>query len=130
MIWKSDLDIGIENMNNQHKKLIDLMGILYDNNEKSVDKKVLEKNMSDLFDYTVRHFKEEEKYLESNDYSGLPTHKIIHQDLLAKLKTHYESFQNGDNTNISDEVFVFLNFWLSSHIKGIDMKYGKELSNS
>ena len=38
--------------------------------------------LGELGDYTVKHFEQEEAYLESISYSGLANHKAIHADLL------------------------------------------------
>ena len=50
---------------------------------------------------------------------------MIHKDLLDKFTDHYQIMVSTGKLN--DKFFSFLKLWLSAHIQGIDVKYGKEL---
>lgn len=122
--WTPELDVKVADMNGEHQKLIDKMNFLYTVNEEGKDKSVVLQALEDLAAYTVKHFANEEAYMESIGFDGLATHKIIHQQLLAQFSEHLENYKNGDSSQLGEEFFRFLAVWLTSHIKGIDTKYG------
>ncbi len=128
MEWNEELDIGVSSMNNQHKKILDLMNKLHDLSASGAGKQELGVAINELADYTVQHFKEEEAYMESIDFPKLTLHKGIHTDLLNKLGKHKEAFEAGDG-EIGEEFFDFLKLWLTAHIKGIDKKYGEHANS-
>ena len=121
--WDDSLDTGVTRMNDEHKVLIDLMNHLYDLNEVGSAKPTLQKAIQSLVDYTVKHFEDEENYMESIGFSGLKTHKIIHKQLLDKVTDFQRRFSDGHDTILGNEFFDFLRNWLIAHIKGIDIKY-------
>ena len=121
--WSSSLDIGVNEMNNQHKILLGIMNDLFDyKNEKEGDFEGIKKYLLELGAFTVKHFEDEEAYMEKIGFSGLETHKLIHKDLLAKFTKHKDQFL--ETRELSEDFFGFLKFWLKSHIMGIDIKYG------
>lgn len=122
--WNNNLDIHVKEMNDEHKILIDLMNRLYDEAGSGKPKAVLQKTFLELVNYTRRHFQDEEQYMYSINYPGLPTHRLIHAKLLSQLDEHYEAFKKGDGT-VGAQVFDFLKMWLNAHIRGIDIQYGE-----
>lgn len=121
MEWSKDLSLDVQNMDDQHKILLGLMNRLYDDHQRGANYFALKDTFEELADMTTTHFKEEEEYMDSIGFPGLATHKVIHEELLKKFATHQEQFNKEQKLN--DEFFVFLKFWLRSHIMGIDTKY-------
>ncbi|MDD2816602.1 MAG: hypothetical protein PHP00_12860 [Thiotrichaceae bacterium] len=78
-----------------------------------------------MVDYTRQHFREEEQYMGSLGFSGLEAHKRLHLNLLTDLTHFIEDFEQGSSDRISDDFTIFLKFWLSTHIRGIDTRYGQ-----
>lgn len=123
MDWSSDLQLDVNSMDSQHKGLLDIMNKLYDDYQKGADFAILSTSLNQLAEKTVKHFSDEEAYMESIDFPNLGTHKVIHKDLLEKFGAHKEKFEQEKQLN--DEFFNFLKFWLRSHIMGIDTKYAQ-----
>ena len=122
--WNSNLDLGVDSMNDEHKHLIDLMNKLHALNESKSPHATLLRAVDDLAGYTVKHFADEEAFMASVNFPGLATHKLIHQQLLQQLSEQRDAFAQAGGT-VPDAFFKFLKHWLSAHIKGIDMKYGR-----
>lgn len=123
--WSNDLQTGVEHFDDQHKILIDKINVLVDGIEaKNVGVNI--KNFEDLASFVVQHFQEEEEFMAQIGYPGLSTHKVIHADLLKKVAEFKVDIEN--NCLEKTKFVQFLKFWLVSHIKGIDAKYG-EFSN-
>lgn len=122
IVWSDKLDIGVPQMNEQHKQLIGIMNRLQLLHESSASRGEVSAELDSLAECTVNHFAAEEAYMESIDYSGLTTHKLIHKTLLTKFVEHKQAFDDGGD--LSNAFFVFLKNWLTAHIQGIDKKYG------
>lgn len=122
--WTDKLDLGVDDMNNEHKELIRIMNKLYDRNSQGASKMELQNIISELAAYTVKHFSDEEKYMESIEFPDLKQHKLVHKNLLEKLGSFKENF-DANEEKVGDDFFNFLKLWLAAHIQGIDMKYGK-----
>ena len=125
--WSDDFDVGVQRMNDEHKIIIQLIGELFEKNERNEPFSSVMVTLKELAEYTVKHFKDEEEYMESVNYPQLSVHKKIHEKLLNDLSSHAEKIEQ--TKSLTQPFFDFLNMWLSAHIKGIDMKYNPE-SNS
>ena len=123
MDWSNDLDVHVDEMNNQHKGLLEVMNALFDSHQAGAEFNELKSLLDKLADLTIKHFEEEEVYMESIEYPGIKGHKKIHQDLLAKFLALKEEFEKSQS--LEQCFFDFLRLWLAAHIKGIDMKYGE-----
>jgi hemerythrin len=123
--WDEQLDVGVGAMNDEHKELISLMNRLHERNLAGASKTELLKAIKDLAQFTVKHFTDEEAFMESIQFPGLETHRLIHKDLLQKFTKQAADFEHGSAMKVPESMFTFLRVWLSAHIRGIDCKYGK-----
>lgn len=123
--WNRTYDIGVDSMNHQHQQLIDIMNNLYEQNQQEKPKVLLLKTLVHLQESTIKHFKEEESFMSSIHYSELERHQLVHKNLLYNLEDQIKKFENSNSEKIPEEFFEFLTFWLKSHIKGIDTRYGR-----
>jgi len=78
---------------------------------------------SELVNYVIKHFKDEENYMQAANFPGLETHRKLHNNLMVDLNKLVMDFVNGTNEKISVEFVMFLKMWLFTHIRGIDTKY-------
>lgn len=122
--WTTRLSVGVKPMDEAHKRLIELMNRLHESCAAGDDKAEVRRALKALSDFTVRHFNEEEAYMQSIAFPGLATHKHIHASLIKQLGEHFEAFEAGPGT-LSTQFFTFLKVWLTAHIMGIDGKYGE-----
>lgn len=123
--WEDSLDLHINEMDSEHKQIVHYMNELYECYEKKSDKSVYEPILKDLYNYTVKHFKDEEEFFSKLDYPQADSHKYIHKDLLSKLD---QNAKIVSEKGLNEDLFFFLKMWLTAHISGIDMKYG-EIAN-
>ena len=125
--WSEDYSVGIKDMDEEHKKLIEIINTLYDAMKIGKSKDVLEKVFSDLLSYTTVHFTDEELLMENNNYPGLVDQRNQHNQFVAKIEEQYEKFKSGFSL-VSVEIMNFLKEWLLNHIKQYDKKYGAYLN--
>ena len=123
--WRKVYETGVEEIDNQHKKLFTLLSILYETpmHEKGLK---LKESMDELLGYAKFHFAEEEKYWEE---IGLPQHMIEHhkaehsvylREINQTIKNHFE-----DGMFLSMSILDFLKDWIIDHVLGEDMEYVK-----
>ena len=113
MLWDESLDIGVEAMNSEHRDILDLMNRIFDASA-----------AGQLGDVCTRHFAEEEAYMRNVQFPGIDAHCRLHQKLLGRY-TEYAAEIKARGGETDPGFFNFLKFWLSSHIKGIDVKYAE-----
>lgn len=119
--WDSSYSIGIEIIDQQHKRWIHLTNQLYRNFKKD-DFKVFVKSLKELIDYTDYHFGFEEKYMSDFGYENANEHKNLHKYFLDKLKEHYENI-NQENKIAIYNLLTFLKYWIKKHIQNEDINY-------
>jgi len=122
MEWTEDLRLGIESIDTQHKKLIDLINALDTAIAAGYGNDMLGKVLGGLLDYTIEHFSYEENLLERCDYPSYPSHKAEHDSLTEKVEFLSHVFEQGQSVN-TDQIMQFLKIWLQEHILDIDKRY-------
>ena len=127
LVWKDEYSVGIEEMDNDHKKLLNLINQLQTAVHYYTGKEFEEKALDELVDYTKTHFKKEEKLMEDNDYADLEAHKLQHQQFIDKVNHSVEQYKKDSDVTITDTL-KFLKEWLINHINGTDKEYGKVLN--
>lgn len=122
MQWDDTLDVGVDEMNREHQQLLDLMNKLHDAHNDGRPGREILSILDRLGQATVKHFQDEEAYMERTNYPKFSQHQLIHKDLLTKFGDHSKTI-HAANGNIESDFFLFLKLWLAAHIKGIDMQY-------
>jgi hemerythrin len=126
--WKAEYSVNVEVIDDQHKKLIGLINQMADAMSIGRGRDVLGTVLTELVDYTVYHFKTEERLFQQYGYPEYKKHKKIHAALTAKTRELKESFDGG-NRQLSVDVMLFLSNWLNNHILEVDKKYGPFLNS-
>lgn len=120
---KEEYKIGVENIDNQHKKLFELADKAYMllKDDFSVDKydKIVHL-LSELKEYTIFHFKSEEEYMESINYKRLFTQKIEHDNFIKALENIDYNALDSEQDESLVKILNFLNDWLVEHILKTD----------
>ncbi len=115
--------VEVPQMDLGHQAIIASMNKLFSLSESGAASVQLGRVFAELVQLTVKHFAEEEAYMESIHFPDLGKHKLIHKSLLASVMSHKEKFDNAGK--FERDFFDFLRMWLKAHICGIDVKYGK-----
>jgi hemerythrin len=124
MPWNESLSVKVTQFDNEHKKLIGLVDDLLEAMRQGKGKDVLSTTMRQLLDYTVTHFRGEEKAMQQHGYPGYELQRAQHDEFVGKVTGLKEDYEKG-NTSISVSVLNYLNTWISDHIKKIDSEYGQ-----
>lgn len=118
VVWEDRFNIGVDIIDKEHKKLFKIINKLFsfgDDEEKS--RWVCQEGIKYFKDHAIKHFADEEAYMESIDFNGYKTHKRIHDDFRQKILPELE--KELEQTSYSmDAVSHFLGVctgWLIGH---------------
>ena len=99
---KPEYYIGIDMIDEEHKQLFkyadDAYELLHDENTPDKYDRI-DIILENLRDYTVKHFTDEEQYMESINYKKLFTQKVQHLKFIHKL----DEFIEHHNDEIEDQ---------------------------
>jgi len=126
--WKDIFSVGVKDIDDQHKKLIELINTLNDAFLAGQDRSVLGDTLRDLISYTQTHFVFEEQLMEKYDYPLTAQHQREHRDLVKTVGDFRIRYEQGEFP-LTDEVMVFLRDWLSRHIMNSDKTLGRNLNS-
>lgn len=125
--WSDNYSVNVKVMDDQHKKLINIINELNDSMKAGRSKDVMEKILKGLVDYTITHFSAEETLMKNNNYPGYTNQKSQHEALIKKVQDYQSKYQSGRMV-MGVEIMSFLKDWLLNHISGSDKKYGPFLN--
>lgn len=127
-VWSDRYSVNINEIDNQHKKLVDLLNSLHDSMKAGRGNEVLGKTLTELIQYVGTHFATEEKLFRTYGYPEYSAHKAEHDKLTQKAIELQKNFQQGAPV-LTVEVLGFLKDWLQNHILGTDKKYSQFLNS-
>lgn len=120
IVWTSDLDTGIDVIDNQHKRIVDYINQL-ESAVRQNDRAAVGAVLSDLVDYTISHFAFEENLQEEAGYMFVKPHKSVHEMFIKRVSRFQEKHYAGDD--VAQQLHTMLVSWLVDHIKRDDMAY-------
>jgi hemerythrin-like metal-binding protein len=126
--WDDSLKTGIVEIDDQHKRLIDIVNELSDAMRNKKGKEALEHVLNELSEYTNYHFSFEERAFEKYGYPQADTHVRSHKELIHQLQELMDKFKKNE-LGISIDVLDFLTNWVKNHIKKEDMMYVPNLKD-
>jgi len=124
--WSDEFSVGIASIDEQHKKLVNMINALHAALMRGEAATVLAKIFAGLLVYTDKHFKYEESLLEEHSWPGGFEHRTMHENLLSQVLELKTKFDAG-NTMAGIQVMKFLKDWLTNHILKCDKSYSEYL---
>lgn len=128
LTWTEDMKVDVEALDEDHKKLFDMINQLHDAIAAGHNKSALKGILDRLMEYTKSHLAREEELLASAGYPGLAAHQHEHARMLQRAENLLQRFERGSTAMLSLELKSFLQNWWVLHIQGTDKKYGPFLN--
>jgi len=124
--WDATLSVKVDEIDQQHKNLIDMINVLYVSDKKEDRTNIVSEILIKLKNYFNVHFGTEEKYMLVYDYPEALSHKTEHNKFIKEIL----DFEIACYGNYAPYVPMldFLKDWFSEHIKVTDIKLGKFLA--
>lgn len=125
--WNENFQTGIPIVDEQHRKLVDLLNKLASHLAYGVDQPALNSVFDELADYTQYHFRSEEdlwrQYLSADELAL--EHEKTHQDFVAEIASLRGRQDALATEQVVEEVVIFLTHWLAFHILETDKHLAK-----
>lgn len=127
MRWKSDYEVGIVAIDQQHKKLVEMIEMLEEATQGS-DQMTQETGniLKELVEYVKNHFSDEEQVMKKISYPEYSRHKKLHKELVDEVRDILLTLKNGGYISNTD-LLRFLKKWFVEHILMEDKKIGEYL---
>ncbi|MGR9051813.1 MAG: bacteriohemerythrin [Gammaproteobacteria bacterium] len=125
--WDDKLILGIDSVDKQHKRLIDLINRLDEAVAVGLDPNTLVETVDALLDYTVYHFSYEEQLMQRAGYASnlLRQHRDEHKEFIEKMRSARNEAID-DPSKLPEELLDYLVNWISHHI----LKTDKHMASS
>jgi hemerythrin len=121
--WDDSLDVDVEEINDDHHKLVNLFNILSQAVEEGRSKDYVDAVLEELITCTIWHFRHEERLMVLYEYDGMELHKAEHKDLIEGVRAMQQMLRDENRLPTSED-FEYLAEWLTRHIVGQDMRLG------
>lgn len=120
--WNEKLSVGIYAIDDQHKRIIDMINSFYNGiNQNSPKDKMLDL-LNGMKEYTKTHFLTEERLMKQHNYPEYEQHKTEHTKFIEAVNSFEERYKSG-KLLLTLHVTNFLKEWISNHIMGTDKRY-------
>jgi len=127
LVWDNILSVGIEEIDEDHRRLVNLFNILNHSVTEGDAPDYLEAVLEELISCTVWHFSHEERLMLKYGYEGIEEHKMEHRELIKSAKELQQKVLQAGKL-VANEDIEFLEHWLTEHILTADMKLGSYLA--
>lgn len=124
--WNDRFSIGLQEIDNQHKRLIDIINKLHDVLKNDASEPVADSVFFDLHSYTKEHFSAEEASMSESGFPDVDKHAQAHRNLETQLEGYRRKYDAGDKGAAVD-LAQFLMTWLVEHMLKMDGEYGEFL---
>ena len=85
--WDKNCRVGVEEIDNQHKKLFETINKLHNLVANERDSNLVEDALNDLANYIEAYFKTEEEYFDKFNYPDTSSHKREHREFVEQVST-------------------------------------------
>lgn len=126
--WHDGLNLGVDEVDQQHKKLVLMINDVLEAVKKGSNDNVIDTLLGHLREYTVYHFNSEEEYMEKLEYPEINKHKQLHMELKERVKTLQSTRFHKEDIEWA-ELQGLLSEWLIQHILREDFKIAQFLKS-
>jgi hemerythrin-like metal-binding protein len=124
--WKDEYSVGIDSIDRQHRRLVNLINQLHTAVTYSTGEEFEREALDELVDYTKTHFTYEEGLMEQNGYPDFDEHKAQHKQMIEKVGEVLAEYEKDQDTAMNNAL-SYLSDWLINHINGTDKQYSSFL---
>ena len=102
LVWQDRFNIGVNIIDMEHKKLFGIINRIFTSiNQDSNSEWACQEGIKYFKNHAIKHFSDEEEYMQSINYSGYEMHKRIHDNFREKTLPALE--KELEQKNFSEE---------------------------
>jgi hemerythrin len=118
--------LGIKQIDDQHKGLLDIVNDLFNHTSKSEaeERAYFREVIGNVVSYAKAHFVTEERYLRATKFPDYENHKKSHEEFILTVVKAVSDYEKGKRLVLRNFA-NFLRNWILSHIAISDTKYSE-----
>lgn len=120
--WNDGFSVGIDEIDNQHKELLNLIAKLFEGSRFKKDLEEIKIYTNNLIEYASCHFDYEVIIMTEYKYLDLVKHKTEHDEIIRRLKEYYNGLSHYDADDYASELMILLKSWFVNHLTYTDKK--------
>ena len=120
--WKSEWESGNQEIDKQHRELVNFGNELIFDVFSDEDKKKIEPKLDEFLDHVIYHFNSEEGILNSSKFMGVKEHSETHKLIIADALRMKEAYLSGKLKPSAFFSFIFDDF-IVGHMLKEDIKF-------
>lgn len=121
--WEDSLLVGIEEIDQHHRHLVELLNRAFDDFTGKGSVAGTGAILEELYDYATYHFNREEEVMADLAYPKMAEHVAEHRRFSQRVTEMHKDYLEGRGT-IALEMLTFLKNWLVNHISQVDAELG------
>jgi hemerythrin len=119
--WKEEYSTGIEDVDDEHKDLIDVINRLHELLLADDARLTVPAFFARLIDGVSAHFALEERIMGESEYPDLAAHREDHERLLDEIRDLVDAFAQAEEVD-SVDLAMRLEPWFSHHFATHDLQ--------
>jgi len=120
--WEGKYVLGIEEIDDQHRKLVNMINSLHEGLRDGKGREVTGTVLKSMMEYALYHFKTEEDLMQRFGFEGFTEHRAEHLTFMESVDEMAKRHEAGEYL-VSLELNDFLKDWLTDHILSTDWEY-------
>lgn len=120
--WNDSFLIGIEELDHEHRVLIDDINKLHEEMQGNEEKSEIRECLGEIFVHMQAHFALEERVMKEHEYPFFDEHKREHESFLEDYTECMVQFLNGADISAKNPIEECLTQWIVDHITTSDKK--------
>lgn len=129
LVWKDEFNIGVEAIDKEHQRLFSIINRIFAlRKEENKSSKACEEGIRYFYEHALRHFTDEENYMELIGYKNLKMHRRLHKNFRDKTLPVLEGELKRTNYSreAMDHFLAVCAGWLIGHTMTEDFAIVKE----
>jgi len=124
IIWNSKLSCGIGLIDEQHRKLVEIVNEMFNHvtGDEAQERDYFNRVIQETVKYTKLHFATEEKIMFVTKFEGYAGHKKEHEKFILTVLDNIHDYETENQFTLFDFT-KFLKDWILSHIDMVDKQY-------
>ncbi len=115
MAWRDSYLLGLPAMDSTHREFVDCVAAL----QSAADADLLAR-LADFEQHAVRHFEEEQQWMDSSDFPAAQCHADEHAAVLASVREVDALLRQGTPTQVARDLAQALADWFPGHADYMD----------
>ena len=120
--WSDEYSVGNKGVDRDHQKLFVIYDRLLAITQSGKETLDFAQVLNELTDYSLYHFKREERYMREINFPDIEQHKKSHREYILKVAFFNKDLM-GSNPPKLEDILLFLKDWWIKHILVQDLEY-------